>query len=577
MPTVSVPKMRPFQRFFSLLELDRKDITYVYVYAIFSGLITLSLPLGVQAIIGLIAGGSLSASLFVLVAIVTLATAFSGILKVMQLTVMETIQRRIFTRSAFDFSYRLPRMKLNSLSNYYPPELVNRFFDTITLQKGLPKIIVDLSSAALQILFGLILIAFYHPFFVFFGFFLLLLIYLIVRFTGPQGLKTSLEESNYKYEVAYWLEEQARAVNTFKLAGNDSLALSKTDGLVSKYLGARKNHFRILLTQYSSIVAFKTIITAALLFLGGYLVINNQINIGQFVAAEIVIILVIAAVEKLLINMDVIYDVLTGLEKLGKIMDFPLEHRGPIEFSGQDQEQGLSISVKNLFFQFPDAKSPTLDGLNLEVRAGEKVVIAGYKRSGRASLIRIISGLYTEFSGQVSFNGYPLNNLDVESLRKHIGDYSVYEDIFKGSIFENIALGHPDVSMKEVTAAARQLELHDFIAALPDGYFTELLPEGRNIPQHVRTRVMLARSILANPLLLMVEGFFAGMEQEERSLVIDTLTDKGRKWTMLAVSDDPALARKSDRVIIMKEGRVVASGTYDNLHDQKHFKAVFRR
>lgn len=569
--------MRPHQRFFSLLRLDRKDITYVYVYAIFAGLITLSLPLGVQAIIGLIAGGNLSSSLFVLVFVVTMGTAFSGILKVMQLTVMETIQRRIFARSAFDFSYRLPRIKLNALSAYYPPELVNRFFDTVTLQKGLPKILVDLSAAALQVLFGLILIAFYHPFFVFFGAFLLILFYLIVRYTGPQGLKTSIEESNYKYEVAYWLEEQARAVNTFKLAGNDSMALRKTDLLVNSYLDARQNHFRILLTQYGSIVAFKTIITAGLLFLGGYLVIDNQINIGQFVAAEIVIILVIAAVEKLIINMDVIYDVLTGLEKLGKITDLPLEQEGDMTFSGQSTEKGLSISIRDLHFKFPDSRTPILDGLNLEVSPGEKVVIAGYNRSGRATLMRVISGLYTDYTGQVCFNGFPVNNLDLGSLRKYIGDYSVYEDIFRGSIIENITLGNSEVPVEEVIKAAQQLGLHEFVASLPQAYNTELLPEGRNIPQHMRTRIMLARCILANPLLLTVEGFFGGMEKGDRELVISTLTDHDRPWTMLAVSDDPFLAKRCDRIIIMQKGKIVANGSYEELVNQKHYKAVFKQ
>ncbi|PHN03148.1 peptidase domain-containing ABC transporter [Flavilitoribacter nigricans] len=568
--------MKPHQRFFSLLKLDRKDITYVYIYAIISGLITLSLPLGVQAIIGLIAGGSLSASLFVLVAIVTVGTAFAGILKVMQLSVMETIQRRVFARSAFDFSYRLPRMKLNSLANYYPPELVNRFFDTVTLQKGLPKIIVELSAAALQILFGLVLIAFYHPFFVFFGAFLLVLFYLIVRYTGPQGLRTSLKESDYKYEVAYWLEEQARAVNTFKLAGNDTMALNKTDNLVSNYLFARSKHFRILLMQYGSIVAFKTIITASLLLLGGYLVIENQINIGQFVAAEIVIILVIAAVEKLIINMDVVYDVLTSVEKLGKVTDIPLEKEGDMTFTDLQENEGLSISLRNLHFQFPDARSPTLRGLDLEVRSGEKVVIAGYNRSGRATLMRVISGLLTDFSGQLCFNGFPVNNLNLGSLRKYIGDYSVYEDIFKGSILENITLGHPSVSIEEVISAAQELGLHEFIASLPDAYHTELLPEGRNIPHHMRTRLMLARSILANPLLLTVEGFFSGMEKGDRELVINSLTAPNRTWTMLAISDDPLLAQRCDRIIIMQDGNIIASGSYEELKDQHHFKAVFK-
>ncbi|MCI5081719.1 MAG: ABC transporter transmembrane domain-containing protein, partial [Saprospiraceae bacterium] len=208
----------PLRRFFRLLELDRKDIYYIYIYAIFSGIIALSLPLGIQAIIGLIAGGALSASIYVLIAIITVATALNGLLKVMQITLTEHIQRRIFVRSAFDFAYRIPRLRLDKIVSQHPPELVNRFFDTLTLQKGLPKILIDLSTAVLQIFFGLLLISFYHPFFISFGLFLIVLLGLIFVLTGQKGLRTSLKESKYKYEVAYWLEELARTMSTFKLA-----------------------------------------------------------------------------------------------------------------------------------------------------------------------------------------------------------------------------------------------------------------------------------------------------------------------------------------------------------------------
>ena len=234
------PTWRPVRRFFKLLELDRKDITYIYIYAIFAGLITLSIPLGVQAIIGLIAGGALSASLIILVAVVTLGTGLAGLLTVMQLTVTETIQRRIFSRSAFDLAYRIPRLRLDNLNTYYAPELVNRFFDTLTLQKGIPKILVDFSTAILQIVFGLLLISFYHPLFFFFGAILIVILILIFRFTGPGGLSTSLQESSYKYKVAHWLEELARSVTTFKLAGGASLSLKRTDDLVCQYLDRRK-------------------------------------------------------------------------------------------------------------------------------------------------------------------------------------------------------------------------------------------------------------------------------------------------------------------------------------------------
>lgn len=567
--------LRPLQRFFKLLELDRKDIYYIYVYALFDGLIILSLPLGVQAVIGLIAGGAISASLILLIAAVTVATALSGILKVMQLTVTETIQRRIFTRSAFDFAYRIPRLKMDKLTPYYPPELVNRFFDTLTVQKGMPKILVDFSTAVLQIIFGLILISFYHPFFVFFGLILILILLVIFRFSGPGGLSTSLRESKYKYEVAYWLEEIARAMSTFKLSGGSAFSLNKTDGLVSGYLKSRKNHFRILVFQYGYIVAFKTLITAGLLFLGSYLVINNQINIGQFVAAEIVIILVMNSVEKLILTMETIYDVLTALEKLGNVTDLPIEQEEGLSFEQIDTGQGMSVKVENLNFRFQDAERNTLDNLCLEVKAGEKLCIAGYNGAGKSTFLQLLAGLYTDYRGSISYNGFPMRNLDVNSLRQYIGDYSAQEDIFRGTILENITFVCPGAGIDEVVRVARRIGLSDFVEQLPEGYNTMLLPEGRNIPQNIRTRIILARCIISKPRMLAVEGFFYGVEQDDRDMIACYLTTKDQPWTMLAVTDDPVLAARCDRVVIMKEGRIVEEGTFGQIQKSPHYSQVF--
>lgn len=568
--------IRPLKRFYGLLELDRKDIIYIYLYAIFSGLITLSLPLGIQAIIGLIAGGAISASLIVLIVIVTMGTALSGILKVMQLTVTETIQRRIFARSAFDFSFRIPRLQLDEVVRFHAPELVNRFFDTLTLQKGVPKILMDFSTAILQVAFGLILISFYHPFFVFFSFVLVGILILIFRITGSGGLKTSLQESKYKYEVAYWLEEIARAMGTFKLSGGNAFSLNKTDGLVSSYLDSRKKHFKILVLQYGHIVAFKTIITGSLLFLGSYLVINNQINIGQFVAAEIVVILVMASVEKLILSMETIYDVLTALEKIGTVTDLPIEKDEGITYEEIDTGAGMSIEVKNLSFQFKDSEKPTLDNLCLSIQPNEKICIAGYNASGKSTLLQLLAGLYSNYKGSITYNGVPLSNMHINSLRQHIGDYSIHEDIFRGTVFENIAFGCPDKGMRAVVEAAKQVGLNTYINSLPKGYNTMLLPEGRNVPQNIRTRIILARCIISGPRMLAVEGYFYGMERNSRALIANLLAGKDQPWTMLMVTDDPILAERCDRILIMDGGKIIDQGTYNEIAQSKHFAKVFR-
>ncbi|MEM9917476.1 MAG: ABC transporter ATP-binding protein [Bacteroidota bacterium] len=567
---------KPLKRFFALLKPDQKDISYIYLYAIFAGLITLTLPLGIQAIIGLIAGGTMSSSLLILIAIVTLGTSLAGVLKVMQLTVTESIQRRIFTRSAFEFAFRLPHIRLESMRREYPPELVNRFFDTLTLQKGVPKILMDFSSAVLQIVFGLILLSFYHPFFVFFGMVLLFILILIFRITGPGGLRTSLQESKYKYAVAHWLEELARVMMTFKLSGDSKLNLRNTNQLTEGYLKARKGHFRILLWQYGYIVAFKTVITAALLLLGSILVMNNQLNIGQFVAAEIVVILILASAEKLILTMETVYDVLTALEKIGTVTDMPLDRHNGVFFEEIDTGKGMSVTLRDLYFRFEDDENPTLDGISMDIAPGERVCIAGYNRAGKSTFVNIVAGLYNSYEGSVSYNNIPMRNFCLPNLRRQIGDYNSEEDIFRGTILDNIRLGRSEVELEDVIRACQQVGLEEFIQKQPYGFETELLPDGRNVPGSIRTKIILARSIARHPRLLVMEDVFNSLEKKDRTDIARLLTDKERGWTLIAVSDDPELAALCDRILVMRRGKIIDSGTFQEIQKSPHYENIFK-
>jgi ABC-type bacteriocin/lantibiotic exporter with double-glycine peptidase domain len=486
-------KLPPFRRFFRLLQPESKDILYIYAYAIFNGIIYLSLPLGIQAIINLITSGQLSTSWTILVIFVVIGIAITGGLQVFQLTITERLQQRIFTRASFEFAFRIPKIKTESVHKYYVPELVNRFFDTLSVQKGLSKILIDFSTATLQIVFGLILLSFYHPFFIIFGMALLLIVYLIFRFTGPQGLSTSLNESKYKYEVAHWLEEVGRNMGTFKLAGNSQLPMQNTDKMVSNYLDARKSHFRVLIKQYISMVSFKLIVAAGLLIIGSLLVIDQQINLGQFVAAEIVILLIISSVEKLVLSMETIYDVLTALEKIGYVTDLPLENSNGIDL--EDDEKGMAVSIKDLSFGFPDNKKQVLHGINLDVMSGERICISGYNGSGKSTLIKVIAGLFEEYDGNINYNGIPLGNLNPESLRSFIGDSLHEENLFKGTLYENISLGRPGVNMKVVINVATKVKLMDFVQNLKGGFDTIIDPEGKNLPDSVQTKIILARSM----------------------------------------------------------------------------------
>jgi ABC-type bacteriocin/lantibiotic exporter with double-glycine peptidase domain len=568
-------KTSPITRFINLLKVDKQDIYSIYIFALFNGLIALSLPLGVQAIINLITMQQVSTSFFVLVGIVILGIALTGIIQILQLAVTESFQQKIFTRAAFEFSYRIPRIKLEAVDKAYVPELVNRFFDTVMVQKGLSKILIDFSGASLQIIFGLILLSFYHPFFIAFSLVVAGIVFLIIFLTGPQGLKTSITESKYKYELVHWLEELGRAMPTFKLAGITSLPLDKADKNVTGYLHARKAHFRLLVIQYIAMVVFKVLIAASLLLIGGFLVINQELNIGQFVAAEIIIILILSSVEKLILSMETIYDVLTSIDKIGQVTDIEIERTNPSDIKLKSEDE-LSVQINNLSYRFEDSTEDILKNVSFSIAAGQKVCISGASGSGKSLLIQFIAGLYEKYTGTITYNKIPLGNWCKETLRYYIGDNLSREDIFKGSLLENITLGKPNINIDEVQKITNAVGLEDFIASLPKGFNTQMLPEGKNLPKSIRIKIMLARCISGSPKMILLEDNFNQLNESEQNHFLDYILEQDRNITVIVISNNINVAKRFDKSLVIEKGNVLAFDTIDNLKNEKWFNQIFQ-
>ncbi|MDW7693428.1 ATP-binding cassette domain-containing protein [Flammeovirgaceae bacterium SG7u.111] len=562
----------PVSRLFNLLGAEKKDIFYIYFYAIITSLIGLSLPLGIQAIIGLITGGVIFNSIVLLIAIVIGGVIIVGALQVMQYTIVEILQRRIFVKAALEFTFRLPKIRNEALQNYYPPELMNRFFDVLTIQKGLPKLLIDITGSGLQIFFGLLLLSLYHPFFVFFGIFTILTLTVVLYITGPKGLKSSLVESKYKYKVVHWLEELARTLYSFKLAGHTSLPMQKMDSYVNNYLHYRKKHFRVLMIQYINFVGFKTIITGGLLIIGSWLVIDRQITLGQFVATELVIVLVMNAVEKLIVSMADIYDVLTAVEKIGYVTDMDLEKNGGINVSKEKGCKGMDISIKNLTYQYNGSKSTSINNLDLHIPAGQRICISGFNDSGKNTLVSILTGVLDNFKGYLSLNDISIRDMNLSSLRDNIAKNVSEEELFDGSIYDNITMGKSNVSYEDVTWALRNLGLLDKINAMPEGLMTEIVAGGKGLSGSTTTKLILARCIVDRPQMLILNDVLFKLEKKDRLNVLGFMVDHSNPWTLVCVSNDPVVMSACDRVIILNEGKTMADGSYDSLMENEHFK-----
>lgn len=542
------------KRLLNLLKLDKKDISQIFFYAIFSGLVSLSLPLGIQAIINFIQSGQVSISWVVLVFVVIVGVVLVGILSLMQLRITENLQQKLFVRSSFEFSYRLPKIEFEELYNKYAPELANRFFDTLTIQKGVSKLLIDFSSALLQITFGIILLSLYHPFFIFFGMFLFILLYVIFKFSYNTGLSTSLKESNYKYKVVSWLQEIARNNFSFRKNINFDYALTKNDLLVSEYLNYREKHFGIIKRQYIQLIAFKIVITAGLLLIGGYLVLNQQMNIGQFVAAEIIILLVINSVEKIIIGLETLYDVLTAVEKIGQITDLKIENTTDVP--NEICYSNITLEVEKLSYKFQDSNNFVLNTINFKLEPSEKIIIKGNNGSGKTTLIRILSGLLQPTSGTFFINDDTYRKINLDQYRSQISVIISGETPFEGTILENITFNNPNISQEDLKWAIDSVQLGEYIKSLPKGLDTKIYPEGKQLSSSNAQKILLARSIITKPKILFLEEPFDKMDDITANELIDFITDSNQKWALVITSKNPYWEKKCTRIIIMQEGEI---------------------
>ncbi len=522
------------KRFWNLLSQYKHEIRQIYIYAIFIGMVNLTLPLGIQAIINYIQTGEVTSSWIVLVGFVLIGIAITGTLQVVQLRIVENIQQDLFARSAFEFAYRIPKITFFQLDKIHAPELANRFFDTLTIQKGLPKILIDFSLAIFQITFGLILLAIYSPYFIILGFSLVLILVLIIRITGPRGMETSLMESKYKYRLVHWLEEIARVNRSFKLNGYSKFHLEKSDDIVVGYLGQREKHFQVLINQFRFFIAFKVFLAAGLLILGGFLVFSDEMNLGQFVAAEIVIILIINSVEKVLRIIDTIYDVLTALEKIGYVTDLKLDtNKGTAEV---EEEAALSVEAMDIEFSFPDEKRNIFENLSFEIPSGGKVAITGESGSGKTLLLQIIAGIHQIKGGEIYISGVPLVNYNRDNLYTQIGIAFPTNQLFEGTFKENILMGRI-ISNKSLQKIIKVLSLDRYFTKQPKGIDSFVDSGGRRLPRSIIQKLLIARILVAQPKLILLEDPLQFVKEAEKKEIIDYIMSPERDWTVVVVAD----------------------------------------
>lgn len=551
----------PVSRLVSLLAVEKRDLVLLIIYVVFVGILSLVVPLAAQALVNTIAAGVFSQPLFVLTAIVFSCLMFAGGLRLMKLNLLEQIQKRVFARVALQIADHLPQVKYSVLTMTYAPQLANRFFDVLTIQKTLSKILIEAPSATLQIAIGLTLMAFYSPYLLAFDLFIILFLVLGLWILGFGGLRTSIAESHEKYHVAEWLEEIARCQAGFKRFGMSAFALERTDQFVVNYISARRRHFAVLARQALSHFIFRAFASAGVLAIGGWLVINRQLTLGQLVAANLIVLAVLAAIDKLFGLLESYYDLLTALDKVGHITDLPRDERYGSKIL-PDAPVGAEVMCRGIHYAYPDGNEVLCD-LDLHVAPGARVSVVGKSGAGKSTLIGLLSGVLEPKHGIATIDSIDVRDISFENLHERVALVSSANEVFEGTIEENVIVGREHITHADVVWALGVTQFSDHLHSFADGIKTKILSEGRNLSRGQIQRLLIARAIVGRPRLLLLDEAFTGVDEQDKMKILDELYARNRYWTIIDISHDPEVVMRSDLIFVLENGRIIEKAELD--------------
>jgi putative ABC transport system ATP-binding protein len=534
----------PWKRARVLLGLERADIRLTVVYGIAIGLLSVVTPIAVQALVNTIALGAVLDPLVVLTVLVTIVLIFAGVMRLLHAHVVEAIQARMFIRAAADITRRLFAASPSTLERTSPVELAARFLEVPVLQKAIAVVLVDGIDLLLRLVVGTVLLAIYHPTLLLFSLATLLTLTSVVIGFGRGAVATAINESRAKYDTIRWLDQTVRLASVVRTEDGRRRALDRADHLSRRYRDARRAHFSKLARTLAGGVGIQVVGSAALLGLGGALVVKGQLTLGQLVAAELVFGSIAMALVKLHKQLEAVYDIVASSKKFSALVDIPMERRGGERLPGQG---GLAISISHATIGHGDVS--LIRGATLSIGPGEHLAIVAPPGMGKTTFAEALASGHPLTSGQLLYDGRDVRYLSLQALRSQIAMVRGV-DLAADTIDANLRYARPDAEIRNLEQVLEAVELDNVVSQLPDGLATMLTTTGRPLSQTSAQRLVLARALLARPRLIVIDGGLdnLGLDPEAKERVLNKLF-RQRDTTLVVISNDPDVQRRCERVV----------------------------
>ncbi len=532
----------PLQRVAKLVALERADLKLLVAFSLIAGVLGLAIPVAVQVLVNTVAFGAFRQPVVVLSLLLLAALVVAAALRGAQRWIAERIQRRIMVRLIADLANRLTIAERRALAGGRGPELLNRFHDVVTVKKAVSGLLLDSLQAVVTAVVGLALLAVYHPYLLGFDVFVILAAGGVLFSLGRNAVPTAVKESHAKYEIAEWLEAIAGDADNFKLNGQDALAVVRADALSHRWLDRREAHFRIFFRQYVGALGLQAVANVLLLGVGGWLVIDGQLGLGQLAAAELVVATMLGAFAKLADKLESFYDLVAAADKLGAVLDVPTEEDGGEE---PPSEGPLAIRLEGV-----GVGSRAID---LDLHPGARVLVQGGTAGQRRGFADVLLGLTSPPSGRVLVGDVDARRLRRRAIRRRVALLRE-GPVPPGTLEEVVRAGRDGITPNAVRAVLDAVGLGDRVASLPEREATRLAADGAPLSPPERAALLAARALAGRPDLIVVDGLLDELSEPERATLVRALTDPVVTSTLVVLAGCPVAIPGNVRKLTLDAG-----------------------
>lgn len=545
--------------FLSLLRLvlipERSFYALVIVYGLGISLLTLALPVSVQSLISTVANTALLNPVVILSVMLLVLLVFSGALNTLQYYTLELFERRFYARITADIALRNIYAQYSQFESVNRAELINRYFEIMIIQKNVPLLLTGAFSLGLQSLVGITIVSFYHPLLLLFNVMLVTSIFVVWKIWGGRALQRAMTVSKAKYSTARWLEELARANHFFKSEQHILYALDRTEAVTADYIKARKGLFSATVAQNIGFLSIYALASGALLGLGGWLVIRNQLTLGQLVAAELILSAILFGLSKLASQLTLLYELYASMEKISHFYKIPQE-----DTNGRDEldDQPLAVSIDGIEHRFRGR----LFKLDFALPAGSKTLAVTTSNTLEKLVLDMIQGHQDPTQGHIMIGSKDLQDYDLHKLRDRV---IVLNNalLIEGTIEEYLRFASPKASRADIHAMLRLVDLEEAVAHLPRGLETQVTPHGYPLSLSEVLRLKLAAALLAKPSLLVLNELYDILNYAQRRQIFGYL--RGLTGLTLLYFSNRKDIRDFDLYVLMEQTQQTLFATMDEL------------